>query len=298
MFDLELPLSAKLQFTFSDKKEVILMTKTWMITGTSSGFGKELAQIVAKQADTNLVATARKTADLAYLDEFDSTRIAKVIMDVTDETAVKAGVEAANDKFGGIDVLVNNAGLGYFGTIEESSEKDVRQMFEVNVFGLGNVTKAVLPIMRSQKQGVIINISSALGLTSLPTLGWYSATKFAVEGYSNALRQEVAPLGIQVMNVEPSGARTKWNAGKTAPVEIADYSKFANMVNGASNGVTQAPGNPELIAETIYNMVTNNQEVPVHLPLGTFATEGSKKELTNILKDVDKYHDLSISIDK
>ncbi|MBL3531697.1 SDR family NAD(P)-dependent oxidoreductase [Companilactobacillus zhachilii] len=274
------------------------MTKTWMITGTSSGFGKELAQIVAKQADTNLVATARKTADLAYLDVFDSSRIAKVIMDVTNEDAVKAGVEAAKNKFGGIDVLVNNAGLGYFGTIEESNEKDVRQMFEVNVFGLGNVTKSVLPIMRAQKQGVIINISSALGLTSIPTLGWYSATKFAVEGYSNALRQEVAPLGIQVMNVEPSGARTKWNAGKTAPVEIADYSKFSDMVNGASNGVTQAPGNPELIAETIYKMVTENQEVPAHLPLGTFATEGSKNELTNILKDVDKYHDLSISIDK
>lgn len=274
------------------------MTKTWMITGTSSGFGKELAQIVAKQADTNLVATARKTADLAYLDAFDSSRIAKVIMDVTNEDAVKAGVEAAKNKFGGIDVLVNNAGLGYFGTIEESNEKDVRQMFEVNVFGLGNVTKSVLPIMRAQKQGVIINISSALGLTSIPTLGWYSATKFAVEGYSNALRQEVAPLGIQVMNVEPSGARTKWNAGKTAPVEIADYSKFSDMVNGASNGVTQAPGNPELIAETIYKMVTENQEVPAHLPLGIFATEGSKNELTNILKDVDKYHGLSISIDK
>lgn len=274
------------------------MTKTWMITGTSSGFGKELAQIVAKQADTNLVATARKTADLAYLDTFDSSRIAKVIMDVTNEDAIKAGVEAAKNKFGGIDVLVNNAGLGYFGTIEESNEKDVRQMFEVNVFGLDNVTKAVLPIMRAQKQGVIINISSALGLTSIPTLGWYSATKFAVEGYSNALRQEVAPLGIQIMNVEPSGARTKWNAGKTAPVEIADYSKFSDMVNGASSGVTQAPGNPELIAETIYKMVTENQEVPAHLPLGTFATEGSKKELTNILKDVDKYHDLSISIDK
>ncbi|GEO63507.1 SDR family NAD(P)-dependent oxidoreductase [Companilactobacillus nantensis] len=274
------------------------MTKTWMITGTSSGFGKELAQIVAKQADTNLVATARKTADLDYLDAFDTKHIDKVIMDVTDETAVQAGVAAAKNKFGGIDVLVNNAGLGYFGTIEESNEKDVRKMFEVNVFGLGNVTKAVLPIMRSQKQGLIVNISSALGVTSLPTLGWYSATKFAVEGYSNALRQEVAPLGIQVMNVEPSGARTKWNAGKTAPVEIADYSKFADMVNGASAGVTQAPGNPELIAETIYDFATNHETVPEHLPLGTFATDGIKQELTNTLKDVDEYHDISVGIDK
>ncbi|WP_338215811.1 SDR family NAD(P)-dependent oxidoreductase [Companilactobacillus muriivasis] len=274
------------------------MTKTWMITGTSSGFGKELAQVVAKQADTNLIATARKEADLAYLDAFDATRVAKVIMDVTNEEQVQAGVTAAKDKFGGIDVLVNNAGLGYFGTIEESNENDVRQMFEVNVFGLGNVTKSVLPIMRSQKQGVIVNISSALGVTSLPTLGWYSATKFAVEGYSNALRQEVAPLGIQVMNVEPSGARTKWNAGKTAPVEISDYSKFAGMVDGASNGVTQTPGSPELIAQTIFGMVTDNEIVPEHLPLGTFATDGIKKELTNTLKDVDKYHDISVGIDQ
>ncbi|WP_338232258.1 SDR family NAD(P)-dependent oxidoreductase [Companilactobacillus muriivasis] len=274
------------------------MTKTWMITGTSSGFGKELAQVVAKQADTNLVATARKEDDLAYLDAFDATRVAKVIMDVTNEEQVQAGVATTKDKFGGIDVLVNNAGLGYFGTIEESNEKDVRQMFEVNVFGLGNVTKSVLPIMRAQKQGVIVNISSALGVTSLPTLGWYSATKFAVEGYSNALRQEVAPLGIQVMNVEPSGARTKWNAGKTAPVEISDYSKFAGMVDGASNGVTQAPGSPELIAQTIFGMVTDNEIVPDHLPLGTFATDGMKKELTNTLKDVDKYHDISVGIDQ
>lgn len=152
--------------------------------------------------------------------------------------------------------------------------------------------------MRAQKQGVIINISSALGVTSIPTLGWYSATKFAVEGYSNALRQEVAPLGIQVMNVEPSGARTKWNAGKTAPVEIADYSKFAGMVDGASNGVTQAPGSPELIAQTIFDMATDNKVVPDHLPLGTFATDGMKKELTNTLKDVDKYHDISVGIDQ
>lgn len=181
------------------------MAKTWFITGTSSGFGKELATIVAQNQDTNLVAAARHLEDLAYLDDFDSARIEKVIIDVTDEAQIKAGVAKALERFKTIDVLVNNAGLGYFATIEESDMDQVRYMFDVNVIGLANMTKAVLPTMRAQHAGVIINLSSALALTTLPTMGYYSATKYAVEGYSDTLRQEVADLGIKVMAVEPSG---------------------------------------------------------------------------------------------
>ncbi len=129
------------------------MTKTWLITGTSSGFGKQLAQIVAKADDTNLVATARKMNDLDYLNEFDDKKILKQILDVTGSKKIEEVVKNTKKKFGGIDVLVNNAGLGYFSTIEESDMKQVQYMFDVNVFGLANMTNAVLPTMRAQRSG-------------------------------------------------------------------------------------------------------------------------------------------------
>lgn len=273
------------------------MAKTWLITGTSSGFGKALAQIVAQHDGTNLIAAARKLSDLDYLNAYDQTKIEKVIIDVTNKEQIATAVQQGQTKFGTVDVLVNNAGLGYFGTVEESNEADVRQLFEVNVFGLANVTKAVLPVMRAQKSGLIINVSSVLGITSIPTFGWYSATKFAVEGYSNALRQEVNGLGINVMLAEPSGARTKWNAGKTAPVQIDDYKQFADIINGAASGTTQAPGDPVRIAQLMFDVATGDDPVPAHLPLGEFATNGMKQELTKTLADVDKYHDLSLKAD-
>jgi short-subunit dehydrogenase len=263
-----------------------MTTKTWFITGTSSGFGKQLAQIVAHAKDTQLVAAARKLNDLDYLDAYDQDKIAKVIVDVTQPTQVQRAVQIAKERFNGIDILVNNAGIGYFGTLEESNDDDVRQLFEVNVFGLANMTKAVLPIMRAQKAGLIINVSSVLGMTSLPTFGWYSATKFAVEGYSNALRQEVAGLGIKVLLAEPSSARTKWNAGKKAPVTIDDYQPFADKIAGAANGEQQAPGDPHMIAQLIFETVMGDRPLPQHLPLGQFATMGITQELTKTLKEV------------
>lgn len=273
------------------------MAKTWLITGTSSGFGQALAKIIAQQVDVNLIAAARNLADLAYLNDYDQTAIEKVVMDVTNKDQIAEAVKQGQARFGTIDVLVNNAGLGYFGTVEESNEADVRQLFDVNVFGLANVTKAVLPGMRQQKSGLIINVSSALGITSLPTFGWYSATKFAVEGVSNALRQEVKGLGIKVMLVEPSGARTKWNAGKTAPVEIDDYQQFAEMISGAASGTTQAPGDPVRIAQLMFDVATADEPVPEHLPLGEFATNGMKQELSTSLAEVEQYHELSLKAD-
>ncbi|AUI71940.1 SDR family oxidoreductase [Companilactobacillus alimentarius] len=275
------------------------MTKTWLITGTSSGFGKELAQVVASKKDTNLVAAARKMSDLDYLDQYDSSRIEKVIIDVTDQSEIKAGVSTAKEKFGTIDVLVNNAGLGYFSTIEESNMDQVRYMFEVNVFGLANMTKAVLPIMRAQKSGVIVNLSSALALTTLPTMGFYSATKYAVEGYSDTLRQEVTDLGIQVMNVEPSGARTDWSgrsSNKVVP-KISDYQQFGDSISHVSDSVTSSPGDPQKIAEVIYNQVENNEVIPKHLPLGQFAYEGGLNNLENLVSEIKSRQDISLSTD-
>lgn len=275
------------------------MTKTWLITGTSSGFGKELAQIVAANVDNNLIATARKMSDLDYLDKYDDSKILKVILDVTDTPKIKDVVKSAYDRFGKIDVLVNNAGLGYFSTIEESDMQQVHYMFDVNVFGLANMTNAVLPIMRKQKNGIIVNLSSALALTTLPTMGLYSATKYAVEGYSDTLRQEVSDLGIQVMNVEPSGARTNWSGRSSKKVKptINDYQKFSDDINSVPDSVTSAPGDPQKIAQVIYNQVINGKELPKHLPLGQFAFEGGISNLESIVDEIKSRRDLSVSTD-
>ena len=275
------------------------MTKqTWLITGTSSGFGKALATHVIQQAGTNLVATARNLADLNYLDQYDADRILKVKLDVTDAMAIQAAVTAAQDRFGQIDVLVNNAGLGYFATIEESDPEQVRHMFEVNVFGLANMTKAVLPGMRSHRSGVIVNLSSALALTTLPTMGFYSATKYAVEGYGDTLRQEVADLGIQVMNVEPSGARTDWagrSSHKVVP-QLKDYQQFSDSVAGVSGSVTGAPGDPQLIARVIFEQA-NQGTVPAHLPLGEFAYQGGLTNLEGLVREIQGRQQLALSTD-
>lgn len=271
---------------------------TWMITGTSSGFGKELAKLVAKSSD-NLIATARKLSDLDYLDQYDQAKIKKLVLDVTHTADIKPAVKEANSTFDGIDVLVNNAGLGYFSTIEESDMQQVRYMFDVNVFGLANVTNAVLPILRNQKSGMIINLSSALGLTTLPTMGFYSATKYAVEGYSDALRQEVGSLGIQVMAVEPSGARTDWSGRSSDKVvpKIKDYQQFDKMIETTDNGVDQAPGDLALIAKVIVDEVHSGHDLPHHLPLGNFAVDGSLKNLNAIVEEIKANEKLSRSVD-
>lgn len=274
------------------------MTKTWLITGTSSGFGKALATLVAQTDGQRLLATARKMADLDYLDTFDHGQITKVILDVTNDTEVAA----LSDKIsavGGVDVLVNNAGLGYFATTEEGQAADVRHLFDVNFFGLAAVTKVVLPFMRAARQGVIVNISSVLGLTSLPTLGYYSASKYAVEGYSEGLRQEVAPLGIQVMLAEPSGARTNWagTSGKHIVPALADYQAFKANVVGAKNGAGHEPGNPVKIAQLILDSVLNEAQVPLHLPLGAFATNAAQEHLTAVLNEVTARRDTSLKAD-
>lgn len=272
--------------------------KTWLVTGTSSGFGKELAKLIAASGD-NLIATARKMGDLDYLDDYDESRIEKVILDVTDTGKIEPELSAAIEKFGKLDVLINNAGLGYFSTIEESNMDQVRYMFDVNFFGLANVTNTVLPYFRKQKSGVIVNISSALALTTLPTMGFYSASKYAVEGYSDALRKEVEPLGIKVFVVEPSGARTNWSGKSSEKVvpAIADYQGLKEMVEHTADGVTESAGDPELIAKTIIEMINSDKELPSHLPLGNFAFDGGLANFEQLVNTFKANESISRSVD-
>ena len=256
----------------------------WFITGCSTGFGRELAtQTLAR--GFRVVVTARKPEEVEALAATGEAMILK--LDVTDKSQIDAAVKAAEKKFGGIDVLVNNAGIGYFAAIEEGEDKEVRRMFEINVFGMSRMIQAVLPGMRRRRKGCIVNISSLAGLRSAPSLGFYNATKFAVEGLSGALLQEVEPLGIKVMVVEPSGFRTDW-AGRSAnesKKQIADYAKTAGAWRKeirADSG--QQPGDPVRAVQALIAAV-ESAKPPRHLLLGNDAYDGAMSKLAELRKD-------------
>jgi len=185
------------------------MNKVWFITGCSTGFGRELAKEVLAAGYRAAVAS-RNTDDVKDIVDAYPDHAVAIKLDVTQADQISAAVAQVQEAFGQIDVLVNNAGIGYFGAIEESEEDEVRRMFEINFFGLANVTKAVLPILRKQRSGHILNVASIGGLVGFPAVGFYNATKFAVDGFSESLAKEVAPLGIKVTVIAPSGFRTDW----------------------------------------------------------------------------------------
>jgi NAD(P)-dependent dehydrogenase (short-subunit alcohol dehydrogenase family) len=208
-------------------------------------------------------------------------------LDVTQPDDISAAVQATEARFGAIGVLVNNAGIGYFAAIEEGEDAEVRKMFEVNVFGLNCMIQAVLPSMRLLRSGCIVNFSSIGGLRAFPALGHYNATKFAVEGLSEALWQEVEPLGIRVMVVEPSGFRTDW-AGRSAnesAVQIDDYMATAGNVRSMVRAMSgKQPGDPVRAAKAIVSAVASGQP-PHHLLLGNDAFDGAMAKLDQLRKD-------------
>ncbi|TWU20925.1 3-oxoacyl-[acyl-carrier-protein] reductase FabG [Novipirellula galeiformis] len=256
-------------------------TPVWFITGCSTGFGRQIAKHVL-ELGYRAVVTSRDPEDVRDLAELGDALVLK--LDVTDRSQAEAAVKAAEDHYGGIDVLVNNAGIGYFAAVEESDEEGVRNMFEVNVFGLSRMIHVVLPGMRKRRQGYIVNLSSIGGLRSFPALGYYNATKFAVEGLSEALWQEVEPLGIKVMLVEPSGFRTDW-AGRSANQtehQIADYANTAdkNIRQLRANSGNQN-GDPVRAAEAIVKAV-ESPNPPHRLLLGNDAYDGAISKLDEL----------------
>eukprot|EP01035_Chromulina_nebulosa_P006208 gene6208-8398_t len=252
------------------------MNKVWIITGCSTGFGRELAKLTLKQGYRVGVAS-RNTDDVKDIVEgYPETALA-VKLDVTKPDEIKSAVEQVKQKFGRVDVLVNNAGIGYFGAVEESEDDEVRRMFEINYFGLVNMTKEVLPIMRSQRSGHIINIASIGGLVGFPALGHYNATKFAVDGLSEALAKETAPLGIKVTVIAPSGFRTDWagRSAKNSAIVIDDYAQTAEVNKNTIRGYSgNQPGDPVRAAQAIIK-VTEVENPPLHLLLGVGALKGA-----------------------
>ncbi|MFC3996163.1 oxidoreductase [Nocardiopsis sediminis] len=274
--------------------------KTWSITGCSTGFGRHLAAAVLARGD-RAVITARDTGQVRDLAAGAGERALALELDVTRPEQVRAAVTEASDCFGGIDVLVNNAGIGYFAAVEESTDDEIRRMFEINVFGLSDLTRAVLPGMRRRRSGTIVNFSSIGGLRSFPAVGYYNATKFAVEGLSEALWYEVEPLGIKVVLVEPGPFRTDWagrSAGETLPGnEIADYAATAGAACADFRANTgREPGDPARAAQAIITAV-GAQQPPHRLLLGGPAYDMAIDKLDRLRAEFTAWEELSRSAD-
>jgi NAD(P)-dependent dehydrogenase (short-subunit alcohol dehydrogenase family) len=271
-------------------------TPVWFITGCSTGFGRELVRVLAGR-EYRVVATARNPATL---DEFASNpQVLTAALDVTDPDQIGSAVTEAIGRFGQIDVLVNNAGYGYLSAVEEGEDDEVRAMFEVNVFGLASMTKAVLPGMRARRSGAIVNISSMGGLIGFAGIGYYNAAKFAVEGLSEALAKECAPLGVKVIIVEPGPFRTDW-AGrslKTPKTPIADYAETAVARREDIRGYSgQQPGDPVRAAEAIVAAV-ESAKPPLHLVLGRVAYDLFSGKLKEFSRELETWRDVSLGAD-
>jgi NAD(P)-dependent dehydrogenase (short-subunit alcohol dehydrogenase family) len=270
----------------------------WFITGCSTGFGRELARKTLSLGYPTVI-TARKTSVIQDLaDEYGDLALV-LELDVTNAEQIAGATRRAISHFGRIDVLVNNAGIGYFGSFEESEREEVRKMFDINVWGVADMTRAVLPAMRSRGTGTIVNISSVGGIIAFPALSFYNATKFAVEAISESLSQELAPLGIKVLVVEPGPFRTDW-AGRSAnqaPQTIDAYTATAaartEMIRGYSG---KQPGDPVRAADAIVKAV-EAENPPLRLLLGKAALANAGLKIDALKRDFDGWAELSKSAD-
>jgi NAD(P)-dependent dehydrogenase (short-subunit alcohol dehydrogenase family) len=274
------------------------MKKVWFISGCSTGFGRALSLELLAQG-YQVVVTARKVADIEDILAIDTTNTLGLALDVTVPEQVTAAVEAAIAHFGRIDILVNNAGIGYFGAVEESEEAEVRRMFEINVFGLARLTQEVLPFMRKQRSGHILNVASIGGLRSFPGVGFYNATKYAVDGLSEALYKEVSPLGIKVTVICPSGFRTDWagRSAKNTAISIADYATTAQKNMGDIRAISgNQAGDPVKAAKAMIQ-VTETENPPLRLLLGAAALKGARLKLEELRNDFETWADVSEGAD-
>jgi len=270
------------------------MNKTIFITGASRGFGKLWAEAFLKRGD-KVAATVRNLSALNNLVSQYGDNILPVQLDVTDRESVNKAVEKVAQHYGGIDILINNAGYGLFGTVEETTEDQARAQMDTNFFGLLWVTQAVLPVMRRQKSGHIVQVSSFLGLTTLPMLGLYNASKFAVEGLSETIASEVAHLGIKVTLIEPNGFATEW-AGNSAIQTTADITDYAPVraAFAESGDNPDTWGKPEATVDAVLKVV-DSQNPPLRLLLGKIAYHVVEDVYTKRLSEIKEWKEVSIA---
>jgi NADP-dependent 3-hydroxy acid dehydrogenase YdfG len=270
----------------------------WFITGCSTGFGQALAKLLLEKGYP-VAVTARDPKKVQDIAAGYGEQALALKLDVNDPKQVADAVKKTESKFGSIDVLVNNAGYGYLGAVEECDESEVRAMFETNFFGLSRMIHAVLPGMRARHKGHIVNFSSIGGFVGLPSAGYYNATKFAVEGLSEALAKEVEPLGIKVLIVEPGPFRTDW-AGrslKQAKREIADYSETAGTRRRQISGYSGTqPGDPVRAAAAVIKTVESGNP-PLRLLLGRMALDTANAKIDLLRHDFEAWKATTIGAD-
>ncbi|MFD6277203.1 oxidoreductase [Streptomyces sp. NPDC060209] len=271
---------------------------TWFITGCSTGLGRALAEAVLERG-WNAVVTARSVSKVQDLAAAHSETALALALDVGDTAGVARAMEQAEDRFGAVDVLVNNAGHGYRAAVEEGEDAEVGELFATNFFGPVALIKAVLPGMRARRRGAIVNVSSIAGQYSSPGSGYYSATKFALEGMSDALSKEVGPLGIKVLVVEPGAFRTDF-AGRSlqqSRTPIEDYAGTAGLrrkENDTTHG--RQPGDPEKAPQVIIDALESGN-TPFRLLLGSDAVTVVREELTARIGEVDAWEAVSRTTD-
>ena len=280
----------------SDKNRVA--PKVWLITGCSTGFGRALAEAVLKKGDY-LLATAREPEQLRALIEHYPETAKPVRLDVTSPQDIQAAVDAAIATFGQIDVLVNNAGHGFIAALEEVSDVDIYQFFETNFFGALRLMRTVLPVMRQQGSGHIVNMSSTAGLVGFAGSSLYCGAKFALEGISEALAKEVESFGIKVTLIEPGAFRTDFN-GRSLAAAKQSINAYA-PVSGASlqwfkEMDSQQPGDPRLAAQAIIQAV-ESPHPPMRLALGTDAMSLIQEKLEWVKTDLDAWQQVTVSTD-
>lgn len=268
------------------------MSKTILITGASRGFGKLWAEAFLKRGD-NVAATARNIETLNELKAAYGDRLLPIALDVTSREQSLNAVEKAVQQFGRIDVLINNAGYGLFGTVEETTEAEARAQMETNFFGLLWMSQAVLPVMRQQQSGHIIQVSSFLGLATLPVLGLYNASKFAVEGLSETMATEVAHFGIKVTLIEPSGYATDWSGASAAKTQVMSEYEPVRKAFAEATSDPNSWGKPEATVEALLQIV-DSATPPLRVLFGTVAYHGIQQVYTERLKSFDEWKEVSI----
>lgn len=273
--------------------------KVWFITGAARGIGYEILKAVLDTGD-QAVATVRSSAEALAEKLGHPENLQVILLDVTDEQQAVEAAGLAVEKWGGIDVLVNNAGYGLLSSVEEATAEEVRSNFETNVFGLLNVTRAVLPHMRHRRSGHIINISSVGGLSGYIGWGVYGSTKFAVEGLTESLALELAPLGIHATVVAPGFFRTEFldvaSLTRTGNI-IADYEETVGEMRSFATRVNKKqPGDPVKLARAIVQ-VANAEKPPVHLPLGKDSLQRYRDKTAHFEKDIEAWYDVITGTD-
>lgn len=270
----------------------------WFITGASSGLGQALAEVVLERGWRAAITSRNSNALNALASKYGERALA-LQLDVTDNASIERAVSAAEAEFGAIDVLVNNAGYGYLAAIEEGDDREIRDQFETNVFGLVAVTKRVLPGMRARRRGHIFNVSSLGGLVAFAATGYYHATKFAVEALSESLSQEVKPLGITVTIIEPGAFRTDW-AGRSmveSGTIIDDYAETAGKRREATRRASgRQPGDPARAAKAIISAFEAD-EAPLRLLLGAAALTIARQRLDALRQNFDAWAETTLSAD-